>query len=450
MENRKVIPTICIVGRPNVGKSSLLNCLLEERRAVVVEQAGTTRDRVEVLIHMRGSNVKLVDTGGYNSKDKSELSLQIKDQIYRAMEEASVIIIVVDTIAGIVPADKEIAVLLRKFNKPVILVANKIDNDKLAADAAEFYQLGFGRPEEVSCLHDKGMRKLRKRILESIEKVTDKTEKQEARQLKIAIVGRPNVGKSSFVNNLLARNRVIVSDIPGTTRDSIDTYFSYEGDEYILIDTAGIRHGRKVKTVVDSYSMMHAKESIKRADVVFLLLDAADGITKDDMGILNFVEDNGKACLILVNKWDLAEKTVEISMNDYEKHLVCAASELSKFPLSFISSKTGKNMLASISMAKVLDSNLDLKVSTPFLNRIFEKKDPSMVSIPRRKKRPNFLYIIQSSSRPVEFKFFVNDQSNVLPAHLSFTENQLRANLPISGIPIKIHIRKSRKRKEKK
>ena len=448
MESHKSIPTVCIVGRPNVGKSSIFNRLLGERRAVVFEQSGTTRDTLEAIIRIDKFNVKLVDTGGYASEDKDALSMQVKKHICKAIEGSSVILLVTDTIAGIRPADKEVASLLRKFSKSVILVANKTDNDKLSGDAAEFYQLGFEKPEEVSCMHKRGIRALKRRILESIEGEAELPEKQSQRYLRIAIVGRPNVGKSSFVNNLLARERIIVSDIPGTTRDSIDTHFSYKGDEYILIDTAGIRHRRKVKTAVDTYSIMRSKESIKNADVVILLLDAADGITRDDLGILDLIEESGKACLLLVNKWDLAKDAGDVSVEDYEKHLVSTFGRLSKFPIAFISSKTGKSVLNSLSMVNVLDSSLDLKVSTPFLNKIFEKNDPSRVPVPKRKKRPNFLYVVQSRSRPVEFKFFVNNPSAVLSSHMNFIENQLRANLPLKGIPIRIIIKKSRKVKK--
>ena len=454
MKKHSGIPTICIVGRPNVGKSSLFNCLLKEKRAVVVEQSGTTRDRVEAIIHLDKFRAKIIDTGGYISGDKDELSFEIKDQITRAMEEASVILMVTDTTCGVSASDEEIALLLRKFGKPVILAANKADNDKLKNDSMEFYQLGFGKPEPISCLHKRGIRGIRRRMLGSIEAITEESAAPGAetepgsKYLKIAVVGRPNVGKSSFINNLLRRNRVIVSATPGTTRDSIDTYFSYEGDEWMLIDTAGIRHKRKIKAAVDVYSVMRSRGSIKRADVVILLLDAADGITRDDIGILRLIEESGKACLVLVNKWDLAEETGNVSREDYEKHLVYAFSQLGKFPISFASSKTGKNVLASLSITKVLDSNLDLKVSTPFLNRIFEKNPPSAVPIPRRKKKPNFLYIVQSGSRPVEFKYFVNDPANVLPAHLSFMENQLRNNLPLKGVPVRILVRRSRKAKK--
>ena len=445
MKNISQIPTVSIVGRPNVGKSSLFNRLLGKRHAVVVEQSGTTRDRLESVVSIKGVNCKIVDTGGYMAEDKDEISLQIKEQINQAMEEASVIIMVADSVAGISPMDKEVAQILRKFGKPVLLAANKTDNERIKNNVIEFYQLGFGDPLPVSCLHNKGIKALKEKIYELVKEIAVPGE--ESVYLKIAVVGRPNVGKSSFINNLLDQRRVMVSEAPSTTRDSIDTLFSYEDRDYVLIDTAGIRHRRKIRTAVDTFSIMRAKESIKRSDVVVLLLDAADGITKDDLGILGFVEENGKACMILVNKWDLAEEEGNISQEDYERHLVYASKRLSVFPVSFISAKTGKNVLESLSIVNVLDTNLNIKVSTPYLNKLIEKEDPSKVPIPRRKKRPNFLYMTQTSQRPVEFSAFVNDPSAVLPAHLSFIENVLRRNLPLKGVPIKIRVRKSRKGK---
>jgi GTP-binding protein len=269
----------------------------------------------------------------------------------------------------------------------------------------------------------------------------------EVRYLKIAVVGRPNVGKSSFINNILKTDRVIVSHLPGTTRDSIDTHFNYEGDEYILIDTAGMRHKRKVRQAVDVYSMMRSAESIRRADVVMLLIDASEGFAKDDLGILDLIDNSGKACIILVNKWDLSENVEDVSSSEYKKHMESEVSRIGKYPVFFVSSKTGKNVLESLSKAKALDNQLDNKISTPQLNKIFEKNDPSKVPISRNKKRPNFLYAVQSSSRPMEFKFFVSDPSLVEDAHLNYIENQLRRSLPLLGIPVKIVTRKSRKEK---
>ena len=456
MKKNNNLPSVCIVGRPNVGKSSLFNYFIGQRRAVVVEESGTTRDRAEMVVSVGGTKVKLVDTGGYLSDDKDELSSKVKEQIYDAMEEASIILLVTDAIAGISHADEEIASILRKVSKPIILVVNKTDNDKLKYDAAEFYRLGFGDVEEISCVHRRGIRGLNKRLEEAVKlldkDVAEGLENTEEHPgcIKIAIVGRPNVGKSSFINNLLKRNRVIVSDIPGTTRDSIDTYFNYGGDDYILIDTAGIRHKRKIKNVVDIFSIMRSKESIERADVVILLLDAAEGVTRDDVGILDFVYKSGKACLIAVNKWDLATGVEDVSTEDYKESLFEESPQLKKFPLIFISAKTGKKMIDTLGVVKDLNLNLDIEIPTPFLNSIFAKNNPSELSIPKRKNKPNFMYIVQSHKRPVEFKYFVNDPRRVLPMHFQFIENRIRQNISLLGIPIKILLRRSREERGKK
>ena len=447
MESYNGIPAVCIVGRSNVGKSSLFNWLLGERKAVVVGQSGTTRDSLEAVIRIGKYSFKIADTGGYIAEDSDALSLRVKDQIYRAVEEASVLVMVTDAIEGISPADQEVASILRKFNKPVILAVNKADNSTLRAGALEFYRLGLGDPVAVSCLHRKGMRGLKERILAFAPGLPE-TQEEPGRCLKIAVVGRPNVGKSSFVNELLRRERVIVSDTPGTTRDSIDTFFTYDNDDYVPIDTAGIRHRKKIKTAVDVFSVMRSRESIRRADVTVLLLDAKDGVTKDDIDILGLIEENGKACLILVNKWDLASEAGGVTMDEYRKHLVYASDRLRVFPISFVSARTGKNVLRSLSMLKVLDANLDLKVPTPFLNKLMEKNDPSRVPVPRGKKMPNFLYITQTRRRPMEFTVFVNEPGAVVSAHLRFLENVLRDNLPLKGIPVRVRVRGSRRKKQ--
>ena len=448
-ENRKT-ETICIVGRPNVGKSSLFNCLLGERRSVTLEQSGTTRDRVEAVMRVGKCCVKLVDTGGFHSGDKGEISEQVKQQIVWAMEEADSIIMVVDSSDGLTGADIEVANLLRTFNKEVKVVANKADNDGIAGLSYDFYRLGFGEPDAVSCIHRRGIKKLKNHILERVKKQGKPEIAQEKDVLKIAVVGRPNVGKSSFVNSLLSRKHAVVSDVPGTTRDSVDTFFSVDGSSYMLIDTAGIRHKRKIKTVVDTFSMMRSHDAVKRADVAVLMLDARDGVTKDDLMILDHIEEFGKGCLVVVNKWDLSEGVEGVSMDEYRKSLVYASDRIGKYPLIFVSSVTGKSVLACLPMLKVLNTNLDMKTSTPFLNKIFEKHNPSMVSVPRRLKRPNFLYIVQSGKRPVEFRYFVSDPANVLSSHESFIENRLRESLPLTGIPIKVTFSRSRKERQKK
>ncbi|HPN72415.1 MAG TPA: ribosome biogenesis GTPase Der [Candidatus Omnitrophota bacterium] len=445
MESNKRTQTICIVGRPNVGKSSLFNCLLGERRSVTLEQSGTTRDRVEAVMRLGRNAVRLVDTGGFEAGEKDEISVQVKEQIFKAMEEADSVIMVVDSMDGLTGADMEVASILRKFNKQVKIVANKADNENIAFSLYDFYSLGFGEPEAVSCIHRRGIKKLKNHLLEQVKK-SGKPEFEESGEiLKIAIVGRPNVGKSSFVNSLLSRKHAVVSDIPGTTRDSIDTFFTLDGSRYMLIDTAGIRHKRKVKTAVDTFSMMRSHDAVKRSDVVILVLDAKDGITKDDLMILDHIEESGKGCLIAVNKWDLSEGVEGVSAEEYRKGLTYAAERLGRYPVVFVSSTTGKNVPACLPILKTLNANLDIKASTPFLNKIFEKADPSRVSIPRKLKRPNFLYLVQSGSRPVEFRYFVSDPANVIPAHESFIENRLRENLPLTGIPIKLTFVRSRK-----
>lgn len=449
MEDNKRTRTICIVGRPNVGKSSLFNCLLGERRSVTLEQSGTTRDRVESVLRVGKYAVKLVDTGGFQSGEKDEISEQVREQIFKAMEEADSIIMVVDSTDGVTGADTEVAHLLRKFNKEVKVVANKADNDTIAFSLYDFYSLGFGEPDAVSCLHRRGIKKLKNHILEQVKKQGKPDVPALENVLKIAVVGRPNVGKSSFVNSILSRKHAVVSDIPGTTRDSIDTFFSVDGSNYMLIDTAGIRHKRKIKTVVDTFSMMRSHDAVKRADVAILMLDAKDGVTKDDLMILDHIEEHGKACLLAVNKWDLSEGIEGVSIDEYRKSLIYASDRISKYPIVFISSSTGKNVPACLAMLKTLNTNLDMKASTPFLNKIFEKADPSRVSIPRKMKRPNFLYLVQSGARPVEFRYFVSDPANVLPAHESFIENRLRENLPLTGIPIKVTYARSRKDRHK-
>ncbi len=447
MENDKKIPTICIVGRPNVGKSSLFNRFLGRRRAVVFEQSGTTRDRVEAIIKMGTYRIRLLDTGGFLRKDQDVLGHKIKGQLQIGIDEADILILVCDTINGLYPEDTEIARILRSSGKPVLVVANKTDNEKLENDAFEFFSLGFDQIHAVSCQHGKGIKKLKQSLIQMMRDMGFVPSEAVKEPIGIAIVGRPNVGKSSFVNSILSEDRVIVSSVPGTTRDSVDTYFEFEKDPYILIDTAGIRHRRKVKKAIDVYSVMRAEDALERSDAAILLLDAAEGITRDDIRIMKRTEEKGKPAVIAVNKWDLSSFADDITEESYRESLLESYPPLRNYPIIFISAKNKYNLFYCIELVKFLEADSNLFHATSSLNKIFEKNDPSFVSLPKNDLRPNFMYIVQIRSKPVEFKYFVNYPSRVKPAHINFIENRLRENLPLKGIPIKIHIAGSKKEK---
>ncbi|MBF0252692.1 MAG: ribosome biogenesis GTPase Der, partial [Candidatus Omnitrophica bacterium] len=414
MARNKSLPTVCIVGRPNVGKSSLFNALLNMRKSVVLEESGTTRDRAEALLEINGFAFNLIDTGGYLKDDEDILSPQIKKHILVGIEESVLAIFVVDITEGISPCDIEVAHLLRKANKKVLVVANKSDNNKMDEDITEFYSLGFEEVLPISCLHRRGIYDLCDKIME-LTKENLKTVPDEEEVIKIAVVGRPNVGKSSFVNSLLGEERVIVSAIPGTTRDSIDTNFNYNNEKYILVDTAGIRHKRKIKNVVDLFSIMRSTGTIERADMVLLLIDAADGFRKDDQGVLDIIEENYKGCVIGVNKWDLAQDVEDITQEDYKKRLLEELPRLGKFPIIFLSANTGKNIRKTLELIRKHFDIVRTNFSTPQLNKILKKFDPGNISIPKRCKKPNFLYMTQISANPIEFFVFVNEPKNVLP-----------------------------------
>lgn len=445
MKNEIRTYTVCIIGRPNVGKSSLFNRLSAQRRAVVVEKPGTTRDRLEVVVPLGRRKVRFVDTGGFLSKDKDLLAPQIRKNIDRGMGDADLLLLVCDAISGLTPQDREIAELARVSGKPVLVVANKVDNDKLRNDAMEFFSLGFGKIAMVSCQHGRGVSSLRGVIKKYMSESDIPVSADLEKAVRVAVVGRPNVGKSSLVNRLLAEERVIVSEKPGTTRDSIDSVLRLGDDIYVLIDTAGIRHKRKITEAVDVYSIMRAKDSVARADAAVLMLDAADGITRDDMRVLQLIETNGRPLVVAVNKWDLSEHAEDVTKKEYQNELVRAHAPLGKYPVVFISAVSGVGMKKCMQQVAAVNDRAGSNFSTSRLNAIFERDDPSNIPLPRSARRPNFMYLVQTGARPVQFKYFVNYPSRVKRAHLQFIENRLRENLPLEGVPIKIQIARSKK-----
>lgn len=433
MINDNKIPVVAIIGRPNVGKSSLFNRILKRRHAVVEEREGTTRDRVEKFITLKDKSFKLIDTGGYIPKDTDKMSVLVKNQIENAVKFSDILLFVCEGENGIMPIDRAIANLARKSGKKVILVVNKMDNEKRKESINEFYELGLGEPFPASCLHNRGVNP----IIEEIEKILPANSvilPDEKNPIKIAIVGRPNVGKSSFLNKVIEEERVIVHDEPGTTRDSVDSYFEKDGILFMLIDTAGIRHKRKVKNAVDVYSMMRAKESIDSADVVLLLIDAFEGVTSDDTKIFDYIVERGRGCAIIVNKWDLV-KGVERSR--YESAIAKKMPETRNFPVTFMSVKNGKNVLSAFNLVKAIKANMDLFISTATLRSFLKEISPENVRISRSKRIPIFFYMVLSHTSPKQFTIFVNDPARVTDSHISYIENRLREQFSLEGVPVK-------------
>jgi len=438
MTRDKNKPIISIVGRPNVGKSSLFNRIIGTRHAVVEEKEGTTRDRIESPVKFKDKDFIVVDTGGFLPRENDELSVLVKKQINKAIERSDALLFVCDGEKGLLPLDAELAGTLRKSGKKIILVVNKIDTEKRSENITDFYELGLGEPFGISCLHRRGIRRFLDEIA-SIIPARPEDEIEKRHPIKIAICGRPNVGKSSFLNRVLEEERVVVHEKPGTTRDSVDSFFEKDGILYLLIDTAGIRHKRKVKTAVDVYSVMRARESIDRSDIALVLIDGMEGVTSDDTKIFEYVQEKGKASAILVNKWDLV-KGIETSR--YEKAIVKKMPTARNFPILFISAKTGRNALEAFNKLKVIKTNLNLFLNPATLKYFLKEIKPERVSISHRRRLPKFYYMIQIATKPPEFMVFVNDPGRVTGFHTSFIENRLREHFPLKGVPVKINYKK--------
>lgn len=432
-------PLVAIIGRPNVGKSSLFNRLIKKRKAIVDKTRGVTRDRLYGEVIYSDNYFRLIDTGGIDLANKDKISVLVKQQAETAIKEAAYIFFMVEVSAGIIPLDEEIAMLLRKSGKKVFLIVNKVDNEKLNQDSSEFYRLGLGQPYPISSLHGTGIEVL----LEDLTATFTLAEKTKSRTfkepVKIAIVGRPNVGKSSFLNFLLKEERMIVSDEPGTTRDSVDTYF----EKYILIDTAGLGHKRKIKTPVDIFSAARAKETIKRSDVVLVLFDAAEGITSDDAKIVELVIREGKGIILIVNKWDLVKN---IPTKEYEKAIYEKIKFASFAPVLFTVAITGKNVLSAIELAGVIYQNnsgyLDSQELSAFFKAAIERNPPPCGPFGQR---PLLYGINQEAVSPVTFTLIVNNQKMIKLSYLNFLGNVFRQKFNLAGAPVRFKLLEKKK-----
>jgi GTPase len=450
-------PMVAIVGRPNVGKSTLFNRLVGQRMAVTDDIPGTTRDRIQSESDWRGVVFNVVDTGGIEvyqpkgSRDVSPLAEgsiefvpQIEAQALMAAEAADVIVLMVDASQGITAADEEIVRILRRHSseKPILLAANKADNRKREEDAFEFYGLGFGQVYPISAYHGAGVGDLLDGIVEALEKrVPDLlTDEEEDEHLKIAIVGRPNVGKSSLLNHLLGEERTIVSPVAGTTRDAIDTEITWHGERVTLIDTAGMRKRGKIEPGVEKFSVLRALNALERADVALLVLDGTEGITEQDQHIAGYVMDAFKSVVVVVNKWDIVEKDSH-TLHEFQKQIAQRLEFLPNPPSIFVSAKTGQRIHQVLEMAHRVWQGRSYRIATSELNRILREalqKHPPPASGTRRLK---IFYATQVGVEPPVFLFHVNDKKLVHFSYRRYLENQIRAEHPFEGTPIRLSFR---------
>jgi len=432
---------VAIVGRPNVGKSTLFNRIIGKRVSIVDDKPGITRDRIYGETEWNGKNFTLVDTGGIEPSAKDIILNQMKRQAYFAINTADLILFMVDGKDGLTPTDSEVAQLLRKNGKPVLLVVNKVDNYKKSFHNYEFYKLGFGDPLFISAVHGLAIGDLLDEVTDYIEKPHISIEDDDI--IKIAIIGRPNVGKSSLINAVLGEERAIVSDIPGTTRDAIDSYFETNEKKMLFIDTAGLRKKSKISKDVEFYSNVRALGAIDRADVVLMVLDASQSISEQDKRIAGIAHDAGKAIIIIVNKWDLVEKDSH-TMNDFNKKIKDEFAFIQYAPVVFISAKTGQRVNRIFELISFVMDYYTFRVKTNVLNELI--REATAVSEPPsfKGRRLKIFYAVQTGIKPPTFVFFVNDTKLFHFSYIRYLENTLRQTFGFEGTPIIIKPRQKK------
>lgn len=436
-------PIVAIVGRPNVGKSTLFNRLSGQRMAIVEDHPGVTRDRLYVDAEWLNRSFTIVDTGGIEPDPQNEILAAMRRQAELAIDEADVILFVVDAKQGVTIADQEVAKMLRTTNKPVVLAVNKVDNRETEAALYEFYSLGLGEPLAISAAHGLGTGDLLDEVVKSFP--DDKGEDYDEDIIKVAIIGRPNVGKSSLANALLGQERMIVSDVAGTTRDAIDSLLCLpDGTRMVLIDTAGMRRKAKIDLPVERYSVIRALRAVERSDVVLMVLDATQGVTEQDKKIVGYAHDNGKASIIVVNKWDLVEKD-DKTVNVYTNNIRNELAFLQYTPIVFISAKTKQRVHRIGDVVKYVAEQHSMRVATGVLNSLLE--EAVMINPPPsdKGKRLKIYYVTQPSVKPPTFVFFVNHADLMHFSYLRYLENKLRQSFGFEGTPIRLVVRERAK-----
>ncbi len=432
-------PVIAIVGRPNVGKSTLFNKLAGQRIAIVNDTPGVTRDRIFGECEWRGRKLSLVDTGGIEPYSEDIILRQMRRQAQLAIDAADVIVFVTDLTTGVVATDHDVAMMLQKSNRPVVLCVNKCDRVGEPDPAFyEFYNLGLGDPIQVSSVHGHGTGDLLDAVFEHLPLQTGEDDDDDT--ISVAIIGRPNAGKSSLVNKITGEERCIVSDIAGTTRDSIDTVIENSHGRFRLTDTAGIRRNSRVEDEIEKYSIIRAKMAIERSDVCVIMIDAAEGFAEQDSKIAGLAHESGKACIIAVNKWDAVEKN-DRTMNEYRKKLENDFSFMSYAPMIFISAKTGQRLDRLFELIITVVNSASMRISTGVLNDLLSEAVARVQPPTDKGRRLKILYMTQSGVKPPTFVFFVNSAELFHFSYQRYLENRIRETFGMQGTPIRFVIR---------
>ena len=438
-------PVVAIVGRPNVGKSTLFNVLAGEMISIVKDTPGVTRDRIYADVSWLDREFTLIDTGGIEPESRDIILSQMREQAQIAIDTADVIIFITDVRQGLQDADSKVADMLRRSGKPVILTVNKVDNfDKFMPDVYEVYNLGIGDPVPISASSRLGLGDMLDAVCAYFPEKTEEEEEDE--RPRIAIVGKPNVGKSSIINKLVGENRVIVSDIAGTTRDAIDTDVVHDGKEYIFIDTAGLRRKNKIKEELERYSIIRTVTAVERADVVLMVIDAVEGVTEQDAKIAGIAHERGKGIIIVVNKWDAIEKN-DKTMREYESKVRQILSFMPYAEIMYVSAKTGQRLHKLYDMIDMVIANQTLRVATGVLNEIMTEAVAMQQPPSDKGKRLKLYYITQVAVKPPTFVIFVNDKELMHFSYTRYLENKIREAFGFRGTSLKFFIRE-RKEKE--
>ena len=432
-------PLVAIVGRPNVGKSMLFNRLVGQRLSIVEDTPGVTRDRLYAECEWCGRKFNVVDTGGIEPATDSEILLFMREQAQIAINAADVIVLVTDIRTGVTAADKDVANMLLRSRKPVVLAVNKADSTG-AEDPAiyEFYSLGLGDPIAVSAVHGHGTGDLLDECLKYFPPAEEEDEEDDC--IKVAVIGKPNVGKSSLINRILGEKRLIVSDIAGTTRDAVDTMFENEQGRYMFIDTAGIRRKSKVDEKIEKFSVMRSQLAVERADVCIIMIDARDGVTEQDTKIAGLAHESGKACIVAVNKWDLVDKETG-TMEKMRKDIMRDLSFMSYAPIIFISAATGQRTEKLFELINFVNDQSNMRISTGMLNNVLADAQARVQPPTDKGRRLKIYYMTQTGIKPPNFVIFCNSRELFHFSYQRYIENQLRTVFGLEGTPIRIVIR---------